>query len=439
MRVRRTRIRQQVDMTSPHVTLDREEALTMDHRLTMLDRDTIERRAGRARSGLVTWVATVSLVVAACSGISATPAPSLPTSVGSGEGQLDLVARTGHVVGGTGGEKVEGEDWVTPFEAATGCKVTVKVADTSDEMVALMRTGAYDGVSAAGDATLRLIDAGAVAAVNLDLVPNHEGVFASLKDRPQDTVGGVHYGVPHGRGADVLAFNTERVDPPPDSWSIVWDPATQLAGKITAYDSPISIADAALYLMATKPGLGIRDPYALDRTQLAAAVDLLTAQHPNVDEYWTDATDQIDAFASGNVDAGSSWLYQVNTLLANDPPAPIAAVLPREGSTGWSDTWMIASTAKHPNCMYRWMDYIISPAANAAANVYFGAAPVSAAACVEAEKLRPGHCDTVHATDESYYAKVHFRITPSKECLDGRGAICTDYDDWTKAWTEIRG
>ena len=40
---------------------------------------------------------------------------------------------------------------------------------------------------------------------------------------------------------------------------------------MTAYDSPIYIADAALYLMNKKPQLGIKNPYALDATQLAAA------------------------------------------------------------------------------------------------------------------------------------------------------------------------
>ena len=391
------------------------------------------------RTRVAAGIAAVALVVAACSGSSSTPAPSVPASVGAGEGQLNLVAWAGYVVGGSGGEKVEGYDWVTPFEDATGCKVNVKVAGSSDEMVTLMKTGEYDGVSASGDATLRLIKAGDVAAVNLDLVPNYKDVFAGLKDKPHNTVGGVHYGVPHGRGANVLAYNTDIVKPAPDSWSIVWDPATPVAGKITAYDSPIYIADAAVYLMATKPDLGIKDPYALDEKQFAAAVDLLKAQRPNVGEYWSDATKQINSFASGNVDAGTTWQYQVNTLLANDPPAPIAAVLPKEGSTGWSDTWMIASKAKHPNCMYKWMDYIISPAANAAATVYFGEAPVSDAACAEAEKLSPGHCDTFHAKDESYFSKVYFWNTPSKDCVDGRGAICTDYNDWTKAWTEIKG
>ena len=388
----------------------------------------------------VTFAAAAALAVAACGGgATPTPAPSVPASVGAGEGRLDLVAWPGYVVGGTGGEQVEGYDWVADFETASGCKVYVKPAGSSDEMVTLMASGQYDGVSASGDATLRLIKGGEVAAVNLALVPNYAKVFEGLKNRPHNTVGGVAYGVPHGRGANLLMWNTQELGETLDSWSIVFDPNSKAKGKLSLYGSPIYIADAAVYLMATKPDLGIKDPYSLDEKQFKAAVDLLKSIRSNVGEFWGDATKQINSFAGGNAWAGTTWQYQANTLLANDPPAPIKAVLPKEGSTGWSDTWMISSKAQHPNCMYKWMDYIISPAANAAATVYFGEAPVSKEGCAEAEKLSPGHCETFHAEDEAYFSKVYYWNTPSKTCIDGRGDICTDYNEWTKAWTEIQG
>jgi putative spermidine/putrescine transport system substrate-binding protein len=222
-----------------------------------------------------------------------------------------------------------------------------------------------------------------------------------------------------------------------DSWSVVWEGGSAYKGKVTAYDYEIYIADAAVYLMATKPDLGIKDPYALDDKQFTAAVDLLKAQRQNITKYWAAAQDQIDAFTSGDMVVGTTWQYQANVL--TDAKVPVKAILPKEGSTGWSDTWMISSKAKHPNCMYKWMDYIISPAANAAATVYFGEAPVSQGGCDEAEKLSPGHCTTFHANDEEYFKKVWLWNTPTKECLDGRGPICKDFSEWTKAWTEIKG
>ena len=158
-----------------------------------------------------------------------------------------------------------------------------------------MRTGQYDGVSASGNATARLVDGGDVDPVNVDLVPNYKTIFPDLKNQPYNTFDGVHYGIPHGRGANLLMWNTDDVKPAPDSWDVMLDPkvAAKYKGKISAYDDPIYIADAAVYLKAHQPDLGIDNPYELDEEQFNAAVDLLKQQRPNVGEYWSDAAKQI--------------------------------------------------------------------------------------------------------------------------------------------------
>ena len=119
---------------------------------------------------------------------------------------------------------------------------------------------------------------------------------------------------------------------------------------MTAYDSPIYIADAALYLMKTQPDLGIEDPYALDADQLAAAVDLLKAQREHVGEYWSDYLKEIQAFSTGDSVIGTTWQVIVNVAQAEK--APVEAILPEEGATGWSDTWMIGADTEVPNCAY---------------------------------------------------------------------------------------
>ena len=384
-------------------------------------------------------LAVVVLAVGACSSSGGTPKPSVQASLGASESELNLIAWTGYVVGGTGGEQIQGYDWVTPFEQASGCKVNVKVGGTSDEMVTLMKTGQYDGVSASGDATLRLIAAGDVAPVNFDLIPNYKDVFSGLKGQSYNTVNGQGYGVPHGRGANLLAWRTDLVTAAPDSWGVVFDGASPYKGKITAYDNAIYIADAAVYLKTAKPDLKITNPYELDSAQFQAVVDLLKVQRGLIGEYWTDATKEVQSITSGTTVLGTTWQYQVNLMDAATPPVAVKAIKPKEGSTGWSDTWMIAAKAKHPNCMYKWMDYIISPKGNADVTVYFGEAPVSPQACAEAEKQSPGHCALFHADDESYFKDVYYWNTPTKDCGDSRGSVCKDYSEWTKAWTEIKG
>ena len=355
------------------------------------------------------------------------------TELGEPEGEVNIVAWAGYVEDGSTDPAV---DWVTPFEEETGCQVNVKTAPTSDDMVNLMKTGQYDVVSASGDASLRLIASGDVEPVNTDLVPNYADVFEALKMQPWNSVDGVAYGIPHGRGANLLMYNTEVVSPAPDSWSAVFDDASANSGKVTAYDSPIYIADAAVYLMATQPDLGIKNPYALDDKQFQAAVDLLKEQNAHIGEYWSDYTKEIQAFKNGDSVVGTTWQIIVN--LAQADKAKVEAVLPEEGATGWSDTWMVATKSEHKTCAYLWMDHIVSPTANAQVAEWFGEAPANEKSC--AETADEDHCDTFHASDEPYFDQVWYWNTPISQCLDGRTDVqCKDYGDWTTAWQEIKG
>ncbi|MET0715269.1 MAG: ABC transporter substrate-binding protein [Mycetocola sp.] len=386
---------------------------------------------GRASvlSGLA--LASVALL-AACGTSSGSPEPtSAATELGEPEGQVSILAWPGYVEDGSNDPEV---DWVSAFEEDTGCEVTSKTYGTSDEAFSLMKTGDYDVVAASGDASLRLVAAGTVAPVNTDLIPNYEGIYDFLKMQSWNSVDGQSYGVPHGYGANLLMYNTEEVTPAPTSWDVVFDKASDYAGKVTAYDSPIYIADAAVYLMTHEPDLGIENPYALDEDQLAAAVDLLKSQRENVGEYWSDYLKSIQSFETGDTVVGTTWQVIRNSMAEG---TPVDVVLPDEGTTGWSDTWMIASEAKNPNCAYEWLNYIASPEANAQATEYFGEAPSNQAAC---EFRSEGSCESFHAGDEEYASQIWYWSTPIAECLDGRTDVeCTDYSAWTAAWSEIKG
>ena len=392
----------------------------------------MKRNPLTARRGATVGLAIASIAVLTACGTQSggTGGGEAAEELGEMEGQVSILAWPGYVEDGSNDPAV---DWVSSFEEETGCMVESKTYGTSDEAVNLMKSGDYDVVAASGDATLRLIAAEDVVPVNTDLIPNYEGIYDFLKDKEWNSVDGESYGVPHGYGANLLMYNTEVVTEAPTSWDVVFDRASEFTGKVTAYDSPIYIADAAVYLMHHQPELGIENPYALDEEQFQAAVDLLKEQRQHVGEYWSDYLKEIQAFQTGDSVVGTTWQVIQNVLESES--APTAVVLPEEGATGWSDTWMIASGAENPNCAYAWLDHIASPEANAAATSYFGEAPSNDAACEFRED-----CEAYHAGDADYASQIWYWTTPIAECVDGRTDVeCVDYAAWTEAWQEIKG
>jgi len=397
------------------------------------------------------WAAVIACIaafgVAACgssdnggstsaNGGSGLNPPKLPVqkSIGQGEGKLNIIAWAGYAEDGSTDPKV---DWVTPFEKATGCQTSVKIGNTSDEMVTLMRTGNYDGVSASGNATLRLIAGGDVSPVNTALFTNYKDIWSGMKDKPWNSVNGQMYGIPHGYGANLLMWSPKAKGVSGNSWSSVFD-ASQMAankGHVTAYDDPIYIADAALYLKAHQPDLKITNPYELDQKQFDAAVNLLKTQRKYIGQYWADYTKEQAAFANGDSTVGTTWQIIANLLEADKHK--VTTVLPKEGSTGWADTWMISSKAKHPNCMYKWMNWITKPDVQAQVAEWFGEAPANRAAC--SHTAAKDHCKIFHEGDQPYFNRVAFWTTPISSCGDSRGSKCVDYSKWVQAWTDIKG
>ncbi|MFB2550719.1 ABC transporter substrate-binding protein [Ensifer soli] len=355
--------------------------------------------------------------------------------LGPGEGELSIVAWAGYI---ERGETDKNYDWVTEFEKSSGCKVSVKTAATSDEMVALMNEGGFDLVTASGDASLRLVAGKRVQPINTALIPSWSTIDERLQNAPWHTVNGTHYGTPYVWGPNVLMYNTEAFKgEAPKSWKVVFEEmtlpdGTSNKGRIQAYDGPIHVADAANYLMFHKPELGIKDPYELNEDQYKAALDLLRVQRTLANRYWHDAMIQIDDFKNEGVVASGSWPFQVNLLKAEKQP--IASVFPEEGATGWADTTMLHADSEHPNCAYMWMEHTLSPKVQGDVSAWFGTVPSVPAACKGNELLTDEGCAANGYND---FEKIKFWKTPVTKCASQ--SECVPYHRWVSDYIGVIG
>ncbi|WP_027483186.1 ABC transporter substrate-binding protein [Deinococcus pimensis] len=368
------------------------------------------------------------------SGLAAAQVTTMRQSLGKNEGQLRILAWPGYI---ERGQSDKAYDWVTAFEKNTGCKVSVKTFASSDEAVTLMNGGGFDLVTASGDATQRLIYGNKVQPINTKLIPSFKDVDKRLQNAPWYVVNGVRYGVPYQWGPNVLAYSTKVFKTPPTSWKVVFENTTLPDGKsnkgrVQAYYGAIYIADAALYLMKTRPELGIKNPYELSEKQYAEVIKLLRGQRQLVQRYWNDANAQVQDFTNEGVVASPTWPFQVNTLVANKQP--VARVVPSEGATGWADTTMMHADAKNPNCAYRWMEWSLNPKVQGDVAAWFGSLPANPKGCTASTLLGREGCDT---NGFSFFDKIWFWRTPVAKCASQ--GTCVPYNRWVSDYIAIQG
>jgi putative spermidine/putrescine transport system substrate-binding protein len=362
-------------------------------------------------------ISVLALLIACCTVVacgsddkSSTKAAKGPDLTKKGEGQLDMVIWEGYA------DKSYADD----FTKQTGCKVNAVPAGSSDEMFTKFRSGGggqYDLVSPSGDASLRLIKSKAVAPLDKSKLENFKDLAPQLQSPSFNTVDGQNYGLSFMWGANVLIYNKDKIKTPPTSWADLYD--AKYKGQITVPDNYIQIADVALQFE------GASDPYAIDQSTLDKVKAKLKEQRPLVRKYWVLASDFEGLFKSGDAVIGAGWPLMTNDL--RKAGMNVGEVLPKEGVTGWSDSWMIAAKAKHPVCAYKWMNYVTSPDVQKKVADVTAYSPANQKAC---EAVGAERCKELHIRDQKYYDTIKYWKTPVEP---------TDYRQWSDAWAEVRG
>ena len=264
-----------------------------------------------------------------------------------------------------------------------------------------MRTGEYDGVSASGDATLRLIAGGDVAPVNTDLIPNYTDVFEALKDQPQNTVDGSvrRPARPRREPADVAHRQGQA--------------GAGLLGRRLRRELAVQGQGHGLRqpdLHRRRGAVPEGDPARARASTTCTSsttsssrpsVDLLKKQREIIGEYWSDYTKEQAAFTSGDSVVGTTWQVIANLLEADK--VPVERCCPKEGATGL--VGHVDDLTPRPRtrtaCTCGWTTSSprrpTRPSRSGSAR-----RPSNQKSC--AETAVKNHCEIFHADDEEYFS-----------------------------------
>ncbi len=310
------------------------------------------------------------------------------------------------------------KSFARPFEQQYGCKVLATYAGSSDEMYAKIKASkgkTYDLVTASGDLTKRLYDAGLVGPVDLTKVPNYKDLLPIFQKPAYNTFDGQPYGVSIAWGPDFLIYDQGVVKTEPKTWDILYDP--KYKGKISLPDYPIFNADVALWN-------GYSDIYELTKDELKDEIKPnLLRLRPQVRKFWNSQGELAQLFLNKEVALAWGWPVAVEELKRAN--FPVGATIPEEGTTGWSDSWMLLKDSPNQEIAYAWMNYMLTGQAQKPMTDVTGYWPVSSQVLplLTPEQRHDSHLDDI----ENYYSKIHFWETVQ------------NYDDWVELWNEFRG
>lgn len=243
------------------------------------------------------------------------------------------------------------EAWaIEAFMQKTGIEVVNDGYNAEAEMLTKLRTnpGVYDVVVVNSARTQQATAEDLLQAVDLATIANTAGIPTALRDHPNFTLGGTHYGVPWVWGMNALAIRAGL--PAPDSFAALADPA--YAGKVGMFDDAVT----AVAIAAMVGGQDMNDP-----RDLPAVLAWLKGLKPNVATIWTSEDQWNKAFSAGEFDlsvywSGASVRSRRNFGLALD------FVIPKEGAVGWLDTLAIPSTSENRDNAAAFIAYMIDPA-----------------------------------------------------------------------------
>ena len=310
--------------------------------------------------------------------VTGTAIVGLTAGAALAEGELNLLTWEGYA----------DPSFITPFEEASGCKVTATFVGSNDDFAPKLAAGGgvFDLVSPAIDSTAPLIAAGFVDPIDTSRIERWNEIYEKFRTTEGINANGQVYGVPFSWGAISFMYRKDKFDTPPTSLAALWDPA--LEGRIALWDDK-----SAIYVAARLNGDA--DIYNLTDEQIAAAQETLLKQKPLVRKYWATAGELVDLYKADEVWISNTWAGYQSSLLAADG-IEVVEFIPTENAEGWMDSFMVVKGTPNEECAYKFLNMAVSELGQcgvANVNGYSATNPVAAKECMTPEQYLALHQD----------------------------------------------
>ncbi len=366
----------------------------------------------------VSAIAAFGPLLAACGSSKSASAPAAAAKLG---GNLNFIGYSG-------------EDAATvakSFLTKNGITMKPTFIASPDEPLTKFKTGSkgqLDIISDNKDFQRALLAAGEELYLPLDLarIPNAAGLFPAFAGAEWLTKDGKVYGIPLIWGDEPCVYNPTKWSGIPAKYTDFADP--KYKGALVMVDDPV----ANTWLWAKS--MGIADPSRMTQAQLDATIKEMLKTKPNVVTFSVSLGDQADVLVRGDASiAIGGWAYQI--VLAQKKGVTLKSASPAtDGTFYWSDAYGIAIDSPNIDNAYAFIDYMMSPTANAAIATELGSGATIAAAVDKLDaKTKELYNYSMVAEKGGGVLGTQVVVPPTKDDGDIVGM-----PKWVKAWEAFK-
>jgi spermidine/putrescine transport system substrate-binding protein len=243
------------------------------------------------------------------------------------------------------------KDLLKDFQTEAKIKVTSEVFDSNETMLATFEAGkgsTYSVIYPSEITVQQMVQKDYLTELDVSRLAGLENLLPRFREPHRN--GGKRYSVPVSWGVTGLIYNPEKLSEPPTDWDYLWKHKDKLTRRMTL------LSDVREVMGAVLKSLG--HSYNSENPQeLKAASEKLLKLKPAIASFTTDAwKDQLLA--------GDLWIamgYSSDAAEALKQNPKLKFLIPKSGTSLWSDTMVIPKSAPNPDAAYDWINYMLRP------------------------------------------------------------------------------
>ncbi|WP_228035102.1 ABC transporter substrate-binding protein [Oculatella sp. LEGE 06141] len=237
------------------------------------------------------------------------------------------------------------------FTQKTGIRVVSDTYDSNETMLAKLQAGGgniYSVIYPSDYMVQKMIGMGMLTELDKSQI---EGVD-NLRDKwsnPGYDPGNAH-SIPTTWGTTGLIYNSTVLNPNPEDWAYLWDEQRQISRKMTLLDDVREVMGASLRSLGYSYN-------SVDPAEIEAAHQRLVELKPAIASFKSFGWE--DQLMTG--DTVLSMVYSVDAISATLENPDLNYIIPASGSSVWTDTMAIPTTAPNPEAAYAWINFLLEP------------------------------------------------------------------------------